>query len=121
MELDLINLKHMKKLLLFISIVLLSISLNKAKAQTPITVCPQSGSFSSMTRGYYFTAQTSFTICGVYVEDNMSTAAQSVAIVRFTAGPPPAYTAVTNSFTTLFQSLNYVPNTVIAVPNICRP
>lgn len=118
MELDLINLKHMKKLLLFISIVWLSISLNKAKAQTPITVCPQSGSFSSMTRGYYFTAQTSFTICGVYVEDDMSTAAQSVAIVRFTAGPPPAYAAVTNSFTTLFQSLNYVPNTVIAVPNI---
>lgn len=108
----------MKKNLLFIFIIVTSISLKKVNAQTPITVCPQSTSFSSMTRGYYFTAQTSFTICGVYVEDDMSTASQSVAIVRFTAGPPPAFSATTNSFVTLFQSLNYVPNTMIAVPNI---
>ena len=74
-------------------------------AQTPITVCPQISSFSSMTRGYHFTANTTFTICGVYVEDDMSTAAQSVAIVRFTAGPPPAYAGTTNNFVTLFQSL----------------
>ena len=88
------------------------------KSQTPITLCPQSASFSSMTRGYHFTSTTTFTICGVYVEPNMSTAAQSVEIVRFTAGPPPAYAATTNSFVTLFQSLNYVPNAMIAVPNI---
>jgi len=106
----------MKKIILFLFII--GLAFIEVKSQTPITVCPQSGSFSSMTRGYYFTAQTSFTICGIYVEDDMSTAAQSAAIVRFTAGAPPAYAATTNNFVTLFQSLNYVPNTMIAVPNI---
>ena len=106
----------MKKIILFLFFI--GLSFIEVKSQTPIAVCPQSGSFSSMTRGYYFTAQTSFTICGIYVEDDMSTAAQSVAIVRFTAGPPPAYAATTNNFVTLFQSLNYVPNNMIATPTI---
>ena len=106
----------MKKFIFFLLVI--GFASIEVKSQTPITICPQSGSFSSMTRGYYFTAQTSFTICGIYVEDDMSTAAQSAAIVRFTAGAPPAYAATTNNFVTLFQSLNYVPNTMIAVPNI---
>lgn len=87
-------------------------------AQTPIPVCPQSASFTGMTRGYYFTAPTSFTICGIFVEDDMSTAFQSAAIVRFTAGTPPAYPGTTNSFVTLWQNLNYVPNNMIPVPNV---
>jgi len=87
-------------------------------AQTAIPVCPQSANFTGMTRGYYFTAPTNFTICGIYVEDDMSTAFQSAAIVRFTAGPPPAYAGTTNNFVTLWQNLNYVPNNMIPVPNI---
>ncbi len=87
-------------------------------AQTPITVCAQTNSFTGMTRGYHFTAPTTFTVCGIYVEDDMSTLFQSVAIVRFTAGAPPAYAATTNNFVTLFQNLNYAPNNMIAVPNI---
>ncbi len=90
----------------------------EANAQTPIPVCPQSASFTGMTRGYYFTAPTNFTICGIYVEDDMSTAFQSAAIVRFTAGPPPAFAGTTNNFVTLWQNLNYVPNNMIPVPNI---
>ena len=86
--------------------------------QTPITVCPQLNSFTGMTRGYHFTAPTNFTICGIYVEDDMSTLFQSVAIVRFTAGPPPAYAGTTNAFVTLFQNLNYGPNNMITVPNV---
>ena len=109
----------MKDTIKIISILLISWFLtNNIVAQTPITVCQQVTSFSSMVRGYYFTAPTNFTICGIYVEDDMSTAFQSAAIVRFTAGPPPAYSAVTNSFVTLWQNLNYVPNTMIPVPNI---
>lgn len=87
-------------------------------SQTPITVCNQLNSFTGMTRGYHFTAPTDFTICGLYVEDNMSTLFQSVAIVRFTAGAPPAFAGTTNNFVTLFQNLNYAPNNMIAVPNV---
>jgi gliding motility-associated-like protein len=109
----------MKNILKITLALLLSSSLSiDIAAQTPITVCGQVSSFSSMTRGYHFTAPTTFTVCGIYVEDDMSTAAQSVAIVRFTAGPPPAYAGTTNNFVTLFQSLNYVPNSMITVPNI---
>ena len=91
---------------------------SSVSAQTPIPVCPQTTSFTGMTRGYYFTAPANFTICGLFVEDDMSTAFQSAAIVRFTAGPPPAYAATTNSFVTLFQNLNYAPNNMIPVPNV---
>jgi gliding motility-associated-like protein len=108
--------KHTLKILLTIIITWASsLSVN---AQVPIPVCPQTTSFSSMTRGYYFTAPANFTICGIFVEDDQSTAFQAAAIVRFTAGPPPAYAATTNSFVTLFQNLNYVPNNMIPVPNV---
>ena len=108
------------KLLLKTTLIALFICLinTSANAQTPIPVCPQTSSFSSMVRGYYFTAPANFTICGIYVEDDMSTAFQSAAIVRFTAGPPPAYAATTNAFVTLWQNLNYVPNNMIPVPNV---
>lgn len=108
--------KNLFKILVLLFIVV-SASV-KTKAQTPITICPDQTSFSSMTRGYYFTAPTTFTICGLFVEDDRSTSAQSVEIVRFTAGPPPAYAAVTNSFVSLFYQNNYVPNSMVAVPNI---
>lgn len=88
------------------------------KSQTPIVICPQNASFTGMTRGYHFTAPTNFTICGLFVEDDMSTAFQSVAIVKFNSAAPPAYPGTTNGFVTLFQDLNWVPNTMIPVPNI---
>jgi len=115
---------RIKKLIMKSSIKFILISLvaiicyTDSFGQTPIPVCPQSASFTSMTRGYYFTAPVSFTICGIFVEDDMSTAFQSAAIVRFTAGTPPAYPATTNSFVTLWQNLNYVPNNMIPVPNV---
>ncbi|MBL4592715.1 MAG: gliding motility-associated C-terminal domain-containing protein [Flavobacteriales bacterium] len=89
-----------------------------ASAQTPIPICPQSASFTGAVRGYYFTAPATFTICGIYVEDDMSTAFQAASIVRFTAGPPPAYAGTTNNFVTLWQNLNYAPNNMIPVPTI---
>ena len=96
-------------------IILFSIEL---KAQTPIVLCPDQTSFTSMTRGYHFTAPSTFAICGIFVEDSRSTSAQSVEIVRFTAGPPPAYSANTNSFVSLFYQNNYAPNNMINVPNV---
>ncbi|PJB15533.1 MAG: hypothetical protein CO118_03220, partial [Flavobacteriales bacterium CG_4_9_14_3_um_filter_32_8] len=110
------NMKNTIKI--FATFLIFSLFTSNIGAQTPIPVCPQTGSFTSMVRGYYFTAPTNFTICGIYVEDDMSTAFQAASIVRFTAGPPPAYSAVTNSFVTLWQNLNYAPNTMIPVPNI---
>ncbi len=104
------------KNILILSVALLTFF--DVQAQTPITVCPQLNSFTGMTRGYHFTAPTNFTICGIYVEDDMSTLFQSVAIVRFTSAAPPAYNATTNAFVTLFQNLNYAPNNMIAVPNV---
>lgn len=108
--------KNISKLILALFLIS-SLSFDSV-AQTPITVCGQLNSFTGMTRGYHFTAPTTFTVCGIYVEDDMSTLFQSVAIVRFTAGPPPAFAGTTNNFVTLFQNLNYAPNNMIAVPNI---
>ncbi|MDF1673978.1 MAG: PKD domain-containing protein [Vicingaceae bacterium] len=109
----------MKSILKYTLIGLLTLlSYTDMFAQTPITVCGPMNSFTGMTRGYHFTAPTTFTVCGIYVEDDMSTLFQSVAIVRFTAGPPPAFAGTTNSFVTLFQNLNYAPNNMVAVPNI---
>ena len=81
------------KLLLIITLSL-SITID-VFAQTPIAVCPQLNSFTGMTRGYHFTAPTNFTICGLYVEDDMSTLFQSVAIVRFNSAAPPAFNGTT--------------------------
>lgn len=109
----------MKNITKIIAALMLSwITISDTNAQTPIPVCAQLNSFTGMTRGYHFTAPANFTICGLYVEDNMSTLFQSVSIVRFTAGAPPAYAGTTNSFVTLFQNLNYVPNNMVAVPNV---
>jgi gliding motility-associated-like protein len=85
----------------------------RSKAQTTIAVGPQTTTFSSWVRGYYFTAPTSFTICGLYIPTDASTDPQYVEVVRFTNGAPPAYSAVTNSFVSLFYQSNWVPNTTI--------
>lgn len=83
------------------------------QAQTQIAVCPQIANFSSMTRGYYFISPCDFTICGLYVPVEMSTANQSVAVVRFTAGIPPTWGLTTNSFVQLFYQPNYPINGMI--------
>lgn len=80
---------------------------------TLMPIGPHSSTFSSMVRGYYFTAPASFTICGLYIPTNASTASQNVEVVRFTAGPPPAFSGTTNNFTSLFYLANYAPNTII--------
>ena len=59
---------------------------------TPISVGGQVTTFTSMIRGYHFTSPTSFTICGLYVPPDANAAGtQTIRVVRFTAGPPPAF------------------------------
>ena len=60
-------------------------------AQTPINVGPQTATFSSMIRGYHFTAPSTFTICGLYIPDDVSIGFQRVRVVKFNGGAPPAY------------------------------
>ncbi|HRS54458.1 MAG TPA: PKD domain-containing protein, partial [Bacteroidales bacterium] len=83
------------------------------KSQTPISICPQVTTYSSMVRGYHFTAPCNFTICGLYVPPDASSGLQSVAVVRFNAGPPPAYSSTTNNFVQLFYQPNWPTNTMI--------
>ncbi len=83
------------------------------KSQTQIAICPQQATFSSMVRGYHFTAPCNFTICGLYIPTDASNGLQNVAVVRFTAGPPPAYSSTTNNFVQLLYQPNWPANTMI--------
>ena len=59
-----------------------------------------------MIRGYHFTAPTNFTICGLEVPADASNASQTVRVVLFNAGAPPAFPGGTNSVTQLFSATN---------------
>src|SRR5688572_27702732 len=84
----------------------------RTTAQTQVPLGPQTSTFTSMVRGYYFTAPTTFSIVGLYVPTDATTSGpQCVEVVKFTAGPPPAFPGVTNSFVSLFYQTNWIPNT----------
>ena len=78
----------------------------QSHSQTAISVGVQTGIFTSMIRGYHFTAPTNFTICGLQVPPDASTALQTVRVVIFNAGAPPAFPGGTNSVTQLFSATN---------------
>jgi trimeric autotransporter adhesin len=105
------------KQLFLLSIILWSI--NPLFSQgTPISVGGQVATFTSMIRGYHFTAPTTFTICGLFVPPDANAAGtQTIRVVRFTAGPPPAFAGTTNSFVQLFTITN-APATGVIPCNI---
>ena len=104
----------MKKLLL-LSIILFSVLGISFAQGTAISVGTQTTTFTSMIRGYHFTAPTSFTICGLYIPpDAAPTGTQTIRVVRFTAGPPPAFAGTTNNFVQLFTISNAPATQVIA-------
>jgi gliding motility-associated-like protein len=104
----------LKRVLFTALLILVSSISNVSFSQgTLMPIGPQAATFSSMVRGYYFTAPANFTICGLYIPTDASTASQNVEVVRFTNGAPPAFAATTNSFVSLFYQANYVPNTII--------
>lgn len=99
---------------LVIAITLVSSTLNAQLCNQTMNVGAHTTTYTStMVRGYYFTAPISFTICELYVPDNLNTQMQHVEVVRFTAGPPPAWSATTNNFVSLFNQTQWVPNTPI--------
>ena len=66
---------------------------------------------ATFTRGWYFQAQSSFTISGVHCSDDNTAGAvlgtnQSVEIVDFGTNPPLAYPTTTGSHTTLFSAID---------------
>ena len=104
----------MKKLLLLLTLNLCLLS-NIFAQGTPISVGTQTNTFTSMIRGYHFTAPTSFTICGLYIPpDANPTGTQTIRVVRFTAGPPTAFAGTTNNFIQLFTISNAPATQVIA-------
>jgi gliding motility-associated-like protein len=100
----------MKKIFILLFAIL---AFGTSKAQTQVAIGNQSSTFSSMVRGYHFVSPVNFTLCGLYVPTDASSANQSVAVVRFTAGAPPAFPGTTNAFTLLFQQQNYAVNAMI--------
>ena len=46
---------------------------------------------SSLTRGYWFTAPSAFTITALFVPTTVGTTPQNIQVVRFTSGPPIAW------------------------------
>ena len=69
---------------------------------------------TSLTRGYWFTAPVAFTITGLRVPTDVGTEVQNIEIVRLSAAPP-AYSTVTNSFTSLGRFVNVAGTAFIAV------
>jgi len=96
----------------FYSIILFLVLVFGMNAQTQISVGTQLTTFTSMIRGYHFTAPTNFTICGLEVPTTASNGLQTVRVVRFTAAAPPAFPGTTNAFTQLFSATNQ-PNGII--------
>jgi hypothetical protein len=68
------------------------------------TLPAYASSYTGNVRGMWFTAPMSFKIKSLKVPAQVTGTGtdQSFAVVKFTAGPPPTYATVTNSFTVLF-------------------
>lgn len=99
----------MKKIYLFCAVTLMTLT---EFAQTQISVGNQTNTFTSMIRGYHFTAPTNFTICGLEVPTTASQGLQTVRVVRFNAAAPPPFPGNTNNFIQLFTATNQ-PNGII--------
>ncbi|MDP1802347.1 MAG: hypothetical protein Q8L81_13395, partial [Bacteroidota bacterium] len=103
----------MKKLIIFLFI----LSFFVGNSQTQMPVGPQSGSFSSMVRGYHFTSPVAFNICALHIPPDAPGAAgqlQSIRVVRFNAAAPPAFPGTTNAFVQLFTITGVASNATVA-------
>ena len=86
-----------------------------SSSYTTMSLPGNSGTFSANVRGYHFTAPIDFCITGVKVPTSASSDCQSVAILKFTSGAPPAYSSSTNAFDQLHYSSCVAGDNVIEV------
>ncbi len=70
-------------------------------------------SFAGMSRGYFFTAPTDFTITGLRVPTDRSNKPQSVEVIQFNNSGPPSYPSTSNNFNSLFRANNVASTSVI--------
>lgn len=85
-----------------------------AAAQTVIPLPPQSTTFSTNARGFWFTAPAPFVITGLRVPTDASSGSQTIEVVKFQA-TPPAYTGSTNTFTSVFRVVSDTSSGVLPV------
>jgi gliding motility-associated-like protein len=84
-------------------------------SQLQMQIPPQAAVYSGSTRGYWFEAPADFTIVGLRVPTDASSASQSIAVVRFNGGAPPLYNSTTNDFTILALYQAVQGNSIISV------
>lgn len=81
-----------------------------------LNIPAQTSTFSGNSRGFFFIAPTSMTLTGVRVPTDAGTGNYNIAIVKFPV-VPPVYSAVTNTFTSLYLAQNQ-PGTSTVTVNI---
>jgi len=84
-----------------------------AAAPLTIDLPAQTGNFVGSVRGYWFTAPVDFDIVGLFVPTDASSGLQTIEVLRLNANPP-ACSATSNDFTSLYRvvddsSLTYIP------------
>lgn len=91
-----------------------------APGNVSLTMPAQVTTNNGFTRGYFFTAVNAFTITGLRVPTDASSANSNLAVLTLTNGTPPAYPAFTNSFNVLYVGQN-IPGTAIVSVTIPIP
>lgn len=79
-----------------------------------IDVGPQTGTYTGMTRGFWFEAPTNFTITGLGLPTEASTENFDISVLLFDAFPP-FFPSSTTNFSTLFTSRNNVGSELLDV------
>ena len=80
---------------------------SETDAFDPLPLPSHSTTYAGNVRGYYFEAPTDFIISGLRVPTDADSGPQNIAIVKFTNGAPPIYSATTNAFIELGYWANY--------------
>ena len=88
---------------------------SETDALTPLLLPAQSSTYTGNVRGYYFEAPTDFIISGLRVPTDADSGPQNIAIVKFTNGAPPIFSATTNDFIELGYWANYNLSDTISV------
>ena len=105
----------MRKLLLLPCLILLTLFAD-AQSQTQMPIPAHGSVFTGNIRGYWFTAPTCFTITGLRVPTEASTAGQTIAVVRFDGNtPPPLWSTTTDAFCVLYYQIDTITTDTLDV------